>query len=62
MVGLEQEGVVRGWGNCLKYLKRRWNRKEETKILKGVGGGGQPGSRGGYLKKEGAGAPYELCR
>ena len=29
MVGLRQEGVAWGWGVCLKYLKREWNRKEE---------------------------------
>ena len=27
-VGLGQEGVVCGWGNYLKYLKKGWNRKE----------------------------------
>ena len=31
-VGLRQEGCMReGGGNCLKYLKREWNRKEEGK-------------------------------
>ena len=35
MVGLEQEGLHEGGGNCLKYLKRWWNRKDG-----GVGGGG----------------------
>ena len=42
-----------GGGNCLKYLKRRLNRKEgrETTILKR----GQDGLRGGCLKKLGAG-------
>ena len=28
MVGLGQKGVARVEGNCLKYLKRGWNRKE----------------------------------
>ena len=37
-------------GNCLKYLKSGWNRKEgrEHKDFKKRG---QPGSRGGCLKK-----------
>ena len=41
-----------GGGNCLKYLKREWNRTEEMghkDIKKGV----QAGSRGGCLKKGG---------
>ena len=29
-LGLGQE-VVRGWGNCLKYLKRGWNRKDRRR-------------------------------
>ena len=47
-------------GNCLKYLKTGWNRKERRghKDFKGVGGGvgwRQAGSRGECLKKgEGA--------
>ena len=48
-------------GNCLKYLKRGWNRKEgrgNTKILRKAG---RAGSRGGYLKKRGLEPPYELC-
>ena len=28
LVSLGQEGFAQGWGNCLKYLKRGWNRKE----------------------------------
>ena len=31
LVGLGQEGFAWGWGNCLKYLKRGWNRKEGRK-------------------------------
>ena len=45
-----------GGGNCLKYLKRGWNRKEgrEPKILK-------RGTRGvGALKKGGLEPPYKL--
>ena len=37
-VGLGQEGLSEGWGNCVKYLKRRWNRKDgmgNKKIKKG---------------------------
>ena len=52
-------------GNCLKYLKRGWNRKERRghKDFKGVGEGGgveggEAGSRGECLKKgEGAWIP-----
>ena len=42
-----------GRGNCLKYLRRHWNRKEKrgNKDFKKKGGGGQAGSRGKYLKK-----------
>ena len=45
-------------GNCLKYLKRGWNRKEGrgNKDLKKEG---QTGSRGGCLKK-GKGAETPL--
>ena len=36
---------MKGWGNCLKYLRRRWNRKEgrEKKDFKK---GEEAGSRG----------------
>ena len=45
--------LCEGGGNCLKYLKRGWNRKEGKghKDLKKVGG--QVGSRGRCLKKGG---------
>ena len=41
-----------GGGNCLKYLKKGWNRKEGrgNEDFKKVG---QVGSRDGYLKKGG---------
>ena len=57
-------GLHDGGGNCLKYLKRGWNSKEArgNKDFKNGWGGGQAGSRGGCLKKEGAGTPYELRR
>ena len=44
--------------NCLKYLKRGWNRTEGRghKYFKK---GGQAGSRGGCLKKVGAGTPLQ---
>ena len=50
-------GVELGWGNCLKYLKWGWDRRERrgNKDLKKLGGG-QAGSRGGCLKG-GAGTP-----
>ena len=47
-VGLGQEGVTRGWGNCLKYLDGMEQKRGEKKILKS---GGQAGSRVGCLKK-----------
>ena len=58
LVVLGQEGLCEGWGNCLKYLKREWNRKEGrgSKDLK-KGGGVQVGSRGGRLKKKGGWNP-----
>ena len=54
-------------GNCLKYLKRGWNRKERRghKDFKGGGGGGEGGGKLGQgvnaLKRgSGLGSPYEL--
>ena len=41
-----------GGGDCLKYLKRGWNRKE-GRGNKNFEKGGQAGSRGGCLKKWG---------
>ena len=46
-----------GEGNCLKYLKREWNR---TKVRGNKRGRGQAGSRGGCLKKRGGGAGTPL--
>ena len=43
-----------GGGNCLKYLKRVWNRKE-GRGDKNFKKGGQAGSRGGCLKRGGGG-------
>ena len=45
-----------GGGNCLKYLKKGWNRKEgrETKILKV---GGKLGQGVGALKRGGSWKP-----
>ena len=47
-----------GRGNCLKYLKMGWKGKEgmENKDFKKWG---QPGSRGGYLKKGLSGTPLQ---
>ena len=57
-VGLGQEGgsLCETGGNCLKYLKRGWSRKEGggNKHLKKRG---QAGLRGGYLKKGGGWNP-----
>ena len=53
----------RGWGDCLKYLKRGWNRKEGrgSKDFK-KGGGGKLGQGVGALKRRGWNPPtnYEL--
>ena len=61
MVGLGQEGLHKGGGNCLKYLKKGWNRKagRETKILKKERGG-KLGQGVGALKKGGRGAGTPL--
>ena len=54
-------GLREGGGNCLKYLKRGWNRKEgrgnkyfkkEDNLGQGVGA----------LKRMGAEPPYKLCK
>ena len=49
-----------GGRNCLKNLKRGWNRKEgrRNKDFE-KGGGGQAGARGGGLKKRGTGTPLQ---
>ena len=60
-VGLGQEGLREGGGNCLKHLKRWWEKKEgrQNKDFKK---GWQAGSRGECLKKGGGlEPPYELC-
>ena len=44
--------MLDGGGNCVKYLKRGWNRKE-GRGNKDFKKGGQAGSRGGCLKKRG---------
>ena len=44
------EGYVRVGENCLKYLKRRWNRKE-GRTNKDFKMGGKLGQRVGVLKK-----------
>ena len=45
--------MLEGGGNCLKYLKRGWNRTEGKGHKDFKKEGGQAGSRGGYLKKKG---------
>ena len=58
-----RRGLHEGGGNCLKYLKRGWNRKEERKNKKFLNGV-QAGSRGGCLKKRGCWNPltnYDKC-
>ena len=63
MLDYGRRGLREGRGNCLKYLKRGWNKKDGrgNKDFKGGGGGGQAESRSGCLKKgRGLEAPYEL--
>ena len=55
-----------GGRNCLKYLKRGWNRKEvrRNKDLKKGGGGGGGGGEGGGgggggCHKKGGGTPLQ---
>ena len=50
---------MRVGGNCIKYLKRGWNKKEgrETKILKR---GCKQGQQVGALKEGGLEPPYKL--
>ena len=60
MVGLGQKGVVRVGGNCLKYLKKGWNRKEGKGNKDLIKGGRQAGPRSGCLKKGGLEPPHEL--
>ena len=50
LVGLEQEWLREGGGNCLQHLKNRWNRKErrENKVFNR--GGGKLGQGVGALK------------
>ena len=50
MVELGQEGVAGGWGRCLKYLKRGWNRKQEMG-QKDVKKGDKLGEGVGALKR-----------
>ena len=47
-------------GNCAKYLKRGWNRKEE-RVNKNFKKGGQAGSMGRCLKKRCLEPPYKKC-
>ena len=50
-----------GVGNCLKYLKRGWNRKE-GRGKKDFEKGGQAGSRVGCLKKGGGAGKHFFSR
>ena len=61
MVGgcIKAEGSCERGGNCLKYLKRGWNRKE-GKGNKDFKKGGKAGPRGGCLIKGELEPPYEL--
>ena len=60
-VELGQEGLALGWGNCLKYLKRRWKGKAGRANKDFKMGGGKLGQRVDTLKRRGElEPPYEL--
>ena len=54
-----RRGLHEGGGNCVKYLKRGWNRKEgrENKDFQGGRGGGKPGQGVGTFKRREARTP-----
>ena len=52
-------GLREGGGNCQKYLKRRWNRKE-GRGNKDFENGVKLGEGEGALKRGGLEPPYEL--
>ena len=54
--------MCEGGGNCLKYLKKEWNRKQ-GRGNKDFRKGGKLGQEVGALKGGGGGleSPYELC-
>ena len=54
-------GLREGGGNCQKYLKRRWNRKE-GRGNKDFENGVKLGEGVGALKRGGLEPPYELWR
>ena len=56
LVRLGQERVVWGWGNCLKYPKRGWNRKDR-RANKDFKKKGKLGQGVGALKTGGSGIP-----
>ena len=53
-------GLREGRGNCLKYLKRGWNRKEGRRNKDFEKGKGELGQGVGALKKGGLEPLYEL--
>ena len=56
-----RRGLHVGGGNCLKYLKRRWNRKEGRGYKDFNKGGVKLGQGTGALKG-GAGTPLKTMR
>ena len=58
---LGTRGLREGGGNCLKYLKRGWNRKEERGNKDFKKGGGKLGQRVGALKRGRLEPPSKLC-
>ena len=57
--GVGEVFLREGGGSCLKYLKRRWNRKEGSEN-KNSKKGMQAGLRGGCVKRGGLELPYKL--
>ena len=59
MVGIGRRDLGESGGNCLKYLKREWNRKEgrgHKDFKKGGKLGQEVGALKGVLE-----TPYKLC-
>ena len=56
-----RRGLREGGGNCIKYLKRGWNRKEGRGNKKLKKEGGDKLGQGVGTLKRGLEPPYELC-
>ena len=58
VVPIKTGGLCKGERNCLKYLKRRWNRREGRRHRDFKKWGVQAGSRGWCLKRGGGGLDW----